>query len=58
MDIHIKEMLDKILNEYNNVILKRAHHIRNYKLVKYDIRLNNERPIKHKQSFRLAKKNK
>jgi len=58
MKTHIKEMLDKILNEYDNVVSKRFHDIENCKLVKYDIRLNDERPIKRKQLFRSAKKNK
>ncbi len=46
MDIHVKEMLDKILNEYNDIVLKEPHDIGNYKLVKHDIRLNDERPVK------------
>ncbi len=41
-------MFDKILNEYNNMILKRPHDIGNCKLIKHDIRLNNKRPIKCK----------
>ncbi len=57
MDTHVKEMLDKILNEYDDVVFKEFHDIRNCKLVKHDIRLNNERPIKCKQSPRLAKEN-
>ncbi len=46
MDTHIKEMLDKILNEYNDVVFKGSHDIGNCKLVKHDIRLNDKRPIK------------
>jgi len=57
MNTHIKEMLDKILNEYDDVVSKGSHDIGNYKLVKHDIRLTDERSIKHKQSFRSAKKN-
>ncbi len=57
MDTHIKEMLDEILNEYNDVVSKGSHNIGNCKLVKHDIRLNNERPIKRKQSSRSAKEN-
>ncbi len=57
MDTHIKEMLDEILNEYNNVVSKGPHDIRNYIQVKHNIRLNDERSIKYKQSSRLAKKN-
>ena len=51
-------MLDEILNEYDDIVSKKSYDIRNCKLVKYDIRLNDERPIKYKQSLRLAKKNK
>ncbi len=51
-------MLNKILNEYNNIIFKESHNIGNCKLIKYDIRLNDERPIKCKQSLRSAKENK
>ncbi len=57
MDTYVKEMLDKILNEYNDVVFKGSHDIRNCKLVKHDIRLNDERPIKRKQSPRSAKEN-
>ena len=48
MDTHIKEMLDEILNEYDDVVSKGSYNIGNCKLVKYDIRLNDERPIKRK----------
>ncbi len=58
IDTHIKEMLDKILNEYDVVVSKGSHDIGNCKLVKHDIRLNDERPIKWKQSPRSAKENK
>ncbi len=57
MDTHIKEMLDEILIEYDDVVSKGSHDIGNCKLVKHDIRLNNERPIKCKQSSRSAKEN-
>ncbi len=57
MDTHVKEMLDKILNEYDDVVSKGPHDIGNCKLVKHDIRLNDERPIKRKQSPRSAKEN-
>ena len=57
MDTHIKEMLDEILNEYDDVVSKESHNIGNYKLVRHDIRLNDKRLIKHKQSPRLVKKN-
>ncbi len=50
-------MLDEILNEYDDVVFKESHDIRNYKLVKHNIRLNDKRSIKWKQLFRLAKKN-
>src|SRR6266498_2376230 len=53
MDTHDK----KILNKYNDIVSKESHDIGNYKQVKYDIRLNDKRPIKCKQSPRLAKKN-
>jgi len=57
MDAYVKEMLDKILIEYDDVVSKGPHDIGNCKLVKHDIRLNDERPIKRKQSPRLAKEN-
>src|SRR6266540_1237410 len=57
MDTHVKKMLDKILNEYDDVVSKGPHDIGNCKLVKHDIRLNDERPIKRKQSPRSAKEN-
>ncbi len=50
-------MLDEILNEYDDVVSKGPHDIENCKLIKHDIRLNDERPIKRKQSFRSAKEN-
>ncbi len=50
-------MLNKILNEYDNIVSKGSHDIKNYMLVKHDIRLNDKRPIKHKQSPRSAKEN-
>ncbi len=58
MDTYVKKMFDKILNEYNDVVFKGSHDIGNCKLVKYNIRFNDERPIKCKQFSRLAKKNK
>ncbi len=57
IDTHVKEMLDEILNKYDDVVSKGPHDIGNCKLVKHDIRLNDERPIKRKQSSRLAKEN-
>ncbi len=57
MDTHVKEMLDEILTEYDDVVSKGSHDIENCKLVKHNIRLNDERPIKRKQSPRLAKEN-
>ena len=48
IDTHVKEILDEILNEYDDVVSKGSHDIKNCKLVKHDIRLNNERPIKCK----------
>ncbi len=57
IDTHVKEMLDKILNEYDDVVSKGSHDIGNCKLVKHDIMLNDDRPIKHKQSPRSAKEN-
>ncbi len=57
MDSHIKEMFDEILNEYDDVVSKGPHDIGNCKLVKHDIRLNDKRPIKCKQSSRSAKEN-
>ncbi len=46
MDTHVKEMFDEILNEYDDLIFKESHDIENCKLVKHDIRLNDERLIK------------
>jgi len=57
MDAHVKEMLNEILTEYDDVVSKGSHDIGNYKLVKYDIRLNDKRSIKWKQSSRSAKEN-
>ena len=57
MDTYVKKMLDEILTEYDDVVSKGPHDIENCKLVKHDIRLNDERPIKRKQSPRLAKEN-
>jgi len=48
IDIYVKEMLDKILNEYDDVVFKGPHDIGNCKLVKHDIRLNDKRLIKRK----------
>ncbi len=48
IDTHIKKMLDEILNEYDDVVFKEPHDIGNCRLVKHDIRLNDERPIKRK----------
>ncbi len=58
MDTHVKEMLDEILTEYDDVVSKRSHDIENCKLIKHDIRLNDKRLIKQKQSPRSAKENK
>ncbi len=57
MDTYVKEMLDEILNEYDGVVFKESHDIGNCKLIKHDIRLNDERPIKCKQSSRSVKEN-
>ncbi len=57
MDSHVKEMLDEILNEYDDVVSKEPHDIGNCTQVKHDIRLNDEKPIKRKQSPRSAKEN-
>ena len=57
MDTYVKEVLNEILNEYDDIIFKESHDIGNCKLVKHDIRLNDERPIKCKQSPRSAKEN-
>jgi len=46
MDTHVKEMLDEILTEYDDIISKGPHDIENCKLVKHNIRLNDERSIK------------
>src|SRR6266498_1085708 len=48
MNSHVKEMLDEILNEYDDVVSKEPHDIGNCTQVKHDIRLNDERPIKRK----------
>ncbi len=57
MDTHVKEMLDEILTKYDDVVSKGSHDIGNCKLIKHDIRLNDKRPIKRKQSSRSAKEN-
>ncbi len=57
MDTYIKKMLDKILIEYDDVVSKETYDIGNCRLMKHDIRLNDERSIKWKQSPRSAKKN-
>src|SRR6266498_602369 len=57
MDTHVKEMLNKILTEYDDVVSKGPHDIGNCKLVKHDIRLTDERPIKRKQLLKSAKEN-
>ncbi len=57
MDTHVKEMLDEILHKYDNIVFKRSHDIGNCKLVKHDIRLYDERPIKCKQFPRSVKEN-
>ncbi len=57
MDTHVKKMLDKNLNEYDDVVSKGSYDIENCKLIKYDIRLNDERLIKQKQSPKSAKEN-
>ena len=48
MDTHVKEMLDEILNEYDDVVSKGPHDIGNCTQVKHDIRLTDKRPIKRK----------
>src|SRR6266498_1586628 len=57
MDTHIKEILDEILTEFDDVVSKGPHDIGNCTQVKHDIRLNDEKPIKRKQSPRSAKEN-
>ncbi len=57
IDTYIKKMLDKILNKYDNVVSKGTHDIGNCRLIKHDIRLNDEKPIKRKQLPRSAKEN-
>ncbi len=46
MNTYVKEMLDEILNDYDDIVSKGSHDIENCTLVKHDIRLNDERPIK------------
>ncbi len=58
IDTHVKEILDEILNKYDNIVLKGSYDIENCKLVKHNIWLNDKRPIKCKQSSRSTKKNK
>jgi len=48
MNTHVKKMLDEILNEYDDIFFKGSYDIENCKLVKHDIRFNDERPIKCK----------
>src|SRR6266498_652741 len=57
MDTHVKEMLDEILNEYDDVVSKGPHDIGNCTQVKHDIRLNDDKPIKCKQSPRSTREN-
>jgi len=57
IDTHVKEILNEILNEYDDVVSKGSYNIGNCKLIKHDIRLNDEKPIKQKQSSRSAKEN-
>ncbi len=57
MDTYIKKMLKEILTEYDDVVSKRPHDIGNCELVKHDIRHNDKRSIKRKQSPRSAKEN-
>ncbi len=57
MDTHVKEMLDEIFTKYDDIVSKGSHDIGNCKLVKHNIKLNDERPIKQKQLPRLAKEN-
>ncbi len=57
MDTHVKKMLEEILMEYDDVVSKGPHNIGNCKIVKHDIRLNDEKPIKCRQSPRSAKEN-
>jgi len=57
MEIHVKEMLDEILNEYDDVVSKGSHDIGNCKLVKHDIRLTDKKSIKCKQLSRSTKEN-
>ncbi len=56
IDIHVKEMLDEILTEYDDVVFKGLHDIGNCKLVKHNIRLNDERPIKRNNHLDQQKK--
>ncbi len=48
MNTHVKEMLDEILHEYDDIISKGSHDIGNCKLIKHNIRLNDKRLIKRK----------
>ena len=57
MDTYVKKILDEILTEYDDVVSKGPHDIGNCKLIKHDIRLNDERPIKQKQSPRSKRTN-
>ncbi len=57
MEINVKEMLDEILNEYDDVVFKGSHDIGNCKLVKHDIRLTDKKSIKCKQLSRSTKEN-
>ena len=46
IDTHVKEMLNEILNEYDDIVSKGPHDIGNCTQVKHGIRLIDEKPIK------------
>ncbi len=46
MKTYVKEIFNEILIKYDDMVFKKPYDIENYKLVKYDIKLTNERLIK------------
>ncbi len=54
----MKKILDKLFEEFKNIIFKKSHDIKNCKLVKYEIYLINKKLIKRKQLLYSLKINK
>ncbi len=54
-EIEVKRILKNILEEYDNMIFREAHDIRNYWIIEYVIRFLNETSVVGKQGHRLLK---